>query len=1421
VQRAHHAAADRASELDFKHIVDVAHNLEEGRPERCCRQTVARGMTCPTMTIAVVAEKPAVARDLARVLGATARADGALRGGGYVVTWAIGHLVGLGEPHDVDERWRRWSLAELPMLPARWPLVVLEPTRAQFAVVRAVLNDPDMTSVVCATDAGREGELIFRYVYEAARCTKPVKRLWLSSLTPAAIERGFRELRGARELDALARAARARSRADWLVGMNLSRAYSIVHDEMFSVGRVQTPTLAMVVARELEIRAFVPEDYLEITATFRPDAARRPAARGASATGEPETYAGDWFVPDEKSPRAARLAPDGEEARSIVARVREGTARVESVERETHDLPAPRLYDLTELQRHANRLFGMSAQRTLDVAQALYEKHKLLSYPRTDSRCLSTAIEATLPEVVAAIATAYEGKIAPGTGTRPLGRRFVDDAAVTDHHAILPTTTPARLASLPVDERRIYDLVCRRLLSAWHEDHRYGTTQVVTAVGTRATTAEGGPSIDRFVSRGTSVEREGWKVLDLRVAARDDAAVLPGGLESGVYAAVERVASVARKTRPPPRYTDATLLTAMESAGRTLEERELSEAMRATGLGTPATRAATLETLLRREYMLRDGKTLHATDKGIALIHAVHPRVRSPVLTGEWERDLRGLERGQGDFDTFMKGIEGFVSDVVREVSAAGAAGVPRAPGAAPAPRRAPPPSDRPVAWHAGSAAGPASEPLRASASPSAARAPIPARAHGVARVSVADGATLRERLRATFGFTSFRPYQEEVCRAVAEGRDALLVMPTGAGKSLCFQLPGLARGGTTLVISPLIALMEDQVAKLQALGLRAERIHSGRDRQASRQACRAYLDGELDFLFIAPERLKVPGFPEMLAKRRPTLIAVDEAHCISQWGHDFRPDYRTLGERLPMLRPAPVMALTATATPSVQADIVTQLGLLDARRFIHGFRRENLAIEVLERNPGERSLAVRELLRDPARRPAILYAPTRKHAETLAAELGRGFKVSAYHAGLPASDRDAVQSAFLGGRLDVVVATIAFGMGIDKADVRTVMHTALPATLEGYYQEIGRAGRDGGPSRAVLFHSFVDRKTHEFFLERDYPEADVLGRMFDALSARPITTRTLRKKASLDAEAFEKALEKLWQHGGAVVTPEETVTRGAATWRRTYEAQRKHRQAQLAAMHAYAGKSICRMLQLVAHFGDAQDLGGPCGICDVCAPDACIAQRFREPSDGERAAAARITDALATRDGLTVGQLQRDVFGGKLDRSSLEHVLGGMARANVVTLEEDSFEKDGERIAFQRVRLPGGAGGGAGSPTSSPRRFEVSQRATSKAKGRGKPRGKRRREREPRGDGAPPVDAPSGPLVEALRDWRTREAQRKGIPAFRVLPDRALFAIVSEQPRSEASLLRVPGVGPQVVAKYGRALLGLLLGRAHAPEPE
>ncbi len=546
----------------------------------------------------------------------------------------------------------------------------------------------------------------------------------------------------------------------------------------------------------------------------------------------------------------------------------------------------------------------------------------------------------------------------------------------------------------------------------------------------------------------------------------------------------------------------------------------------------------------------------------------------------------------------------------------------------------------------------------------------------------------LRALLRSAFGFADFRPFQEQVCRAATEGRDLLLVMPTGAGKSLCYQLPGLARGGTTLVVSPLIALMDDQCAKLKAQGFCAERIHSGRGRAESRAACVEYLAGRLDFLFIAPERLRVPGFPEMLAKRPLALIAVDEAHCISEWGHDFRPDYRLLGERLPTLRPAPIVALTATATPDVQDDIVAQLGLEDARRFIHGFRRHNLAIETVEIAPGGRADAIRELLAERARRPAIVYAATRKNVEELATALGR--RVAAgYHAGMDAAERERVQSAFLSGALDVIVATTAFGMGIDKADVRTVVHAALPGSVEGYYQEIGRAGRDGKRSIAVLMHSFVDRKTHEYLHDRDYPDASVLAAIYAALAPTPRDREGVRAKAGLDAESFERALEKLAIHRGAVLALDGTLTRGEPGWKKPYLVQRDHKLAQLRAIARYAESHGCRMRALVRHFGDQEDADERCGLCDACAPEASVLARHRAPSAAEQAAIARILSMLAREGDLATGRLHREGFAdGALDRRNFEHILGGLVRAGLVEIDEATFEKDGKEITYQRASL-------------------------------------------------------------------------------------------------------------------------------------
>ena len=688
----------------------------------------------------------------------------------------------------------------------------------------------------------------------------------------------------------------------------------------------------------------------------------------------------------------------------------------------------------------------------------------------------------------------------------------------------------------------------------------------------------------------------------------------------------------------------------------------------------------------------------------------------------------------------------------------------------------------------------------------------------------------LVELLHSVFGFVRFRANQEPVCRAAIEGRDLLLVMPTGAGKSLCYQLPAIALGGTALVISPLIALMEDQVAKLVALNLRVARIHSGLDRSISRQACVDYLAGALDFLFIAPERLRVPGFPEMLAKRPPALIAIDEAHCISQWGHDFRPDYRMLGQYLPALRNGservPVLALTATATPTVQADIIAQLGMTAPARFIHGFRRDNLAIEVVELSVPQRASAICALLAHRDRRPAIVYATSRKQSESLAAEISQLMPAAAYHAGLDADTRERVQRAFQAGQLEVVVATIAFGMGIDKADIRTIIHAGLPGTLEGYYQEIGRAGRDGASSRTFLMHSYADQRTHDFFLNRDYPPNDHLHQVFRMLGEDPRPIDELRNESKLIDEEFDKALEKLEIHGGARVDFAGNVTLGASGWKKTYAVQAQHRAEQFEKVLRFTTSSECRMSALVRHFGDDADATQSCGVCDICDPAGAILRLFRRATNPERAMAQSVIDELRSVDYKATGTLQRSLDPlSRITRDDFEALLDAMIRVNLIAIEDAEYERDGEVKRYRKVRLTE-----AGLQTRNLASVELllddgiaeefatiepHKRARKTSKRGAVPEGNTTNrgttpQSSRRIESALPqtLSADGEALAARLKQWRTGEAKRLRVPAYCVMHDRTITAVAFARPTNPRQLLEIDGIGPTKVEKFGPAII-------------
>ena len=1298
-----------------------------------------------TNRILIIAEKPSVARDLAKVVKAHNSHRGYFDGDTHIVTWAIGHLVTLPEPHQINPKWKTWSFTQLPMLPTQWPLVASSRTIDQYEVVRKLLGDCD--SVICATDAGREGELIFRYIYELAGCQKPVKRLWISSLTRQAIETGLSKLRDSSEFDNLADAARARSRADWLVGMNLSRAYALKSQEQLFVGRVQTPTLAMIVERDIKIRDFVTEEYETIEAQF------------AAGTEYKATYLGeqDEIKKPMSTAKEKRFAIKSEEILQVLKRVREGRHEILSMDAKKNVTPPPLLYDLTDLQRNANLIYAFSANYTLELAQSLYEKHKLISYPRTGSQHLSVSVAQTLPEIVKAIRAPYEELIENFTGSAPLGKRFVDDTQVTDHHAIIPTGKQGPHRSLSADESKIYDLICRRILSAWQPDYVTEVTNLLTACDQK----------DIFKSTGTVISQIGWKKLAVASRERSAQALLPAGLAPGLSVKLISAKAKAKKTEPPPHLNDASLLSLMETAGKNISDLELARAMKDSGLGTPATRANIIETLLARNYIERKAKLIVATDLGHRLISIVHPSVKSPELTGRWEKKLSEIQAGKESIVKFIEELEAEIAQRIGEIAGQKLA-VPVAAIAAPL---------------------------------------------NQAREKTAPE-NLSKLLKNRFGFEKFRQSQEAVCKAVVNGQNVLLVMPTGAGKSLCYQLPSIARGGTCLVISPLIALIEDQVAKLVSLGFSAERIHSGRSREDSRNICRKYLQNELDFLFISPERLGVAGFSEFLSRINLSLIAVDEAHCISQWGHDFRPDYRLLGERIKEFGSTPIIAMTATATPIVQDDICKQLNLTSEVRFIEGFRRSNISIQVVEISPGERESAIFKILKSKGRIPAIVYAPTRKKTSELKEALSEQFKTGSYHAGMTPEARSRVQTEFISGKLDVIVATVAFGMGIDKPNVRTVIHASLPGSVEGYYQEIGRAGRDAKPSEAYLLYSYADQRTHEFFLDMNYPNESMLLKIYELLRDEIAVEKDYIRNQllSMDLDIFERALEQLWVHRGALIDPDENMKRGPTSWITTYREQLKQKKAQLEQILNYANggtKKTCRMQNLVNHFGERNEANMHCEICDICKPGERISLvDKRQLSLKEQSLVEHIFRILLADGELAMGRVfeRLSQTTPKLNRQIFERIVAELERLRQVTLVEESFEKSGEVIRYRKI----GVRPGARLQNFDFSAIEISGKEASSRKK--KTRAKKASAVKVRKKSVAISPAVTGtPDFERIRAWRLAQARRLGIPAFRILTDRVLQTICENRPQSKSQLVAISGVSQKAVDQYGDEIIALL----------
>ena len=595
----------------------------------------------------VIAEKPSVARDIARVLGANQKNGGVLEGKKYVVTWALGHLVTLADPEAYDKKYEKWEMSTLPMLPKDMKLVVIRQSGKQFSVVKTQLFRKDIEEIIIATDAGREGELVARWILEKAGCHKPIKRLWISSVTDKAIQEGFASLKDGHAYDNLYRAAAARAEADWLVGMNGTRALTCKYNAQLSCGRVQTPTLAMIARREEEIRKFVPREYYGISV---------------------ETQDVKWTWRDEKSGSLSTFSR--ERAEEICKKTENTALEVTKTEIKAKKTMAPGLYDLTTLQREANQKYGFSAKETLNIMQRLYENHKVLTYPRTDSRYIGKDIVPTIKERLKACGVGPYRKLAGALMNKPVqvNSGFVDDKRVSDHHAIIPTEQFVQLDHMTNEERKIYDMVVRRFLAVLYPPFEY-----------EQVTMEAKAAGESFAASGKVVKNQGWKeVYEGSFEDAEDEETqrnlkdqqLPR-IQQGTRSKVLRVTLTTGKTKPPARFTEATLLAAMENPVKFMETKD-KEAVKTLGetggLGTVATRADIIEKLFHSFMMEKKGNEIHITSKAKQLLELVPEDLKKPELTADWERKLSQIAKGQLHQGDFLCQIREYTCEIVDEI---------------------------------------------------------------------------------------------------------------------------------------------------------------------------------------------------------------------------------------------------------------------------------------------------------------------------------------------------------------------------------------------------------------------------------------------------------------------------------------------------------------------------------------------------------------------------------------------------------------------------------------------------------------------------------------------------------------------------------------------------------------------------------